>query len=95
VDDSLDDAHIISLVTTQGTEEPDSDEGEDPLPVPISHSDAMSCVETLKEYVIQHAETFGVALCHELDDVQRKIAGLALNRKTQTDIRTTLGAGTQ
>jgi hypothetical protein len=62
VDDSLDDTQIVSFVTTQGTEEPDSDEEDDPLPVPISHSDAMSCVETLKEYVAQHAETFQVSI---------------------------------
>jgi hypothetical protein len=95
VGDSLDDTRIISLVTTQGTEEPDSDERGDPLPMPISHSDAMSCVETLKEYVMQHAETFGVALCQELDDVQRKIAGLTFIRKTQANTRTLFGAGTQ
>jgi hypothetical protein len=65
------------------------------MPVPISHSDAMSRAETLKEYVLEHAETLGVALCHELQDVQMKVAGLTLIRKTQADIRTLFGAGAQ
>jgi hypothetical protein len=60
VDDSLDDTPIISLVATQGTEEPDSDEGEDPLPVPISQSDAMFRVTTLKEYVMQMLRLLGL-----------------------------------
>jgi hypothetical protein len=64
VHDLLDDAQIITMVSTQGTEEPDSDEGGDPLPMPISNSDAMSSVQKLDEYVMQHAETFGVSLCH-------------------------------
>jgi hypothetical protein len=95
VDDSLDDARIITMVTTQGTEEPDSDEGGNPLPVPISHGDAMSSVQKLKEYVMQHAETFGVSLCHMLDDVEREISGLTIQSKLQADIRTLFGAGTQ
>jgi hypothetical protein len=76
-------------------EKPDSHEWGDPLPVPISHSDAMFCIETLKEYVMQHTETSGVALCHELDDVHWKIAGLTLNLEKQADIRTLFSAGTQ
>jgi hypothetical protein len=28
------------------------------------------------DYLMQHADTFGVALCHWLDDAQRNISGL-------------------
>jgi hypothetical protein len=79
------------MVTTQGTE----DEGGDPLPMPISHGDAMSSVQKLKEYVMQHTETFGVSLCHMLDDVGRKISSLTIKSRSQADIRSLFGAGTQ
>jgi hypothetical protein len=95
VHDLLDDAQIITMVTTQGTEEPDSDEGGDPLPMPISHGDAMSSVQKLKEYVMQHPEAFGVSLCHLLDDVERKFYSLTMKSRSQADIRSLFGAGTQ
>jgi hypothetical protein len=38
-------------------------------PMPIGHGDAMSSVQKLKEDVMQHSETFGVSMCHMLDDV--------------------------
>jgi hypothetical protein len=64
-------------------------------PMPISHGDAMSSVQKLKEYVMQHNETLGVSLCHMLDDVERKISNLTIKSRSQADIRSQFGAGTQ
>jgi hypothetical protein len=44
---------------------------------------------------MQHTETFGVSLCHRLDDVERKISGLTIKSRSQADIRTLFSAGTQ
>jgi hypothetical protein len=63
--------------------------------VPVSHGDAMSSVQKLEEYVMQHTETFRVSLCHMLDAVKRKISGSTMKSKSQTDMRTLFSAGTQ
>jgi hypothetical protein len=59
-----------SVSNTYTKVESDSDWEGDPLPVPISHGDAMSPVKKLKEYVMQHTETVGVSLCHMWDDME-------------------------
>jgi hypothetical protein len=63
--------------------------------VSISYNDAMSSVHNLKEYVMQHTETFGVSLCHVLDDVEKRISATTINRKSQADIRALVGAETR
>jgi hypothetical protein len=55
----------------------------------------MSSVHKLKEYVMQHTETFGVSLCHVLDAMEKKISATTISRKSLADIRALFGAGTQ
>jgi hypothetical protein len=44
---------------------------------------------------MQHTDTFGVSLCHMLDDVEREISSLTIKSRSQADIRSLFGAGTQ